>query len=309
MLPCPSSSTLLSPSPHPFRDPRLLPLGPDRLRVEWGPVSLVLAARWAGAPPPDGLEAGGRGALEFLEELAAYRRLLAADVRRIRNPAALPASVRSLVEAARPFAGEFVTPLAAVAGAVADRVADLLAERGAAWAVVSNGGDVALRLAPGEAASVGLVPRVDAAEPVVQVQVTAEDGVGGAATSGFGGRSHTLGIADAVTVFAERAAPADAAATIAANAVDVDSPAVTRLPAEELDPETDLRGLRVTRAVGPLTRGEIDRALDRGAAWVRTRVEEGLVRGAVLSLQGHWRTVGWPGEEGVAPLGECMRER
>lgn len=281
------------------RDSRLLPLGPGRLRVEWGPVSLVLAARWAGPPPLGGLEAGGRGALELLEELAAYRRLLATDVRRIRNPAALPGCVRHLVDAVRPFAGEFVTPLAAVAGAVADRVADLLAEGGAVWTVVSNGGDVALRLAPGKAASVGLVPRVDSAEPVARVQVAAEDGVGGVATSGFGGRSHTLGIADAVTVFAERAALADAAATLAADAVDADSPAVTRVPAEELDPETDLRGLRVTRTVGALTRGEVERALDRGAEWVRARVEEGLLKGAVLFLRGHRRTVGWPGEQGL----------
>jgi len=283
-------------------DLRLQPLGADSLRVEWGPVSLVLAARWPGGRPAGALEAAGRRALEVLEELAAYRPLLAVDLRRIRNVVELPAAVRALLEAPRPFAAEAVTPLIAVAGLVADAVADALAEQGATWAVVSNGGDVALRLAPGESASVGLVPRVDAPEPVARVRVAAGDGIGGVATSGFGGRSLTLGIADAATVMAVRAAVADVAATLAANAVDVDSPAVERVSAETLDPETDLRGRQVTVAVGYLTRGEVDRALDRGAAWARARVAEGLIRGAVLTLRGRWRFVGWPGEEGVRPL-------
>ncbi len=283
-------------------DPRLKPLGEDSLRVEWGPVSLLLSARWPGGRPASALEAAGRRALEVLEELAAHRRLLTVDLRRIRNVAGLAASVRALVEAPRAFAEEAVTPLIAVAGAVADQVADALAKQGAAWAVVSNGGDVALRLAAGESASVGLVPRVDAPEPLARVRVAAVDGIGGVATSGFGGRSFTLGIADAATVFADRAGLADAAATLAGNAVDVDSPAVERVPAEALDPETDLRGRRVTRAVGYLTPGEVDRALDRGAAWARARVAEGLIRGAVLALRGRWRFVGWPGEDRFSKL-------
>lgn len=281
-------------------DLRLAPLGGGRLRVEWGPVSLVLAARRPGGLPPGGLETAGARALGVLEELSAHRRLLSVDLRRIRNPGALPPATRALIEAPRPFAEEAVTPLIAVAGVVADAVADCLAEQGATWVAVSNGGDVALRLASGESASVGLVPRVDAPAPLARVRVAAGDGVGGVATSGFGGRSLTLGIADAATIFADRAGLADAAATLAANAVQVDSPAVERVPAETLDPETDLPGRLVTRRVGPLSEREVETALDRGAAWARARVDEGLIRGAVLSLRGRWRFVGWPGEGGLA---------
>ena len=63
----------------------------------------------------------------------------------------------------------------------------------------------------------------------------------GIATSGWRGRSFSLGIADAVTVLADRAAAADAAATIIANAVDLPGhPAIVRVPACELAPDSDL---------------------------------------------------------------------
>ncbi|MHB8765113.1 MAG: hypothetical protein ACYDA8_12380, partial [Deferrisomatales bacterium] len=162
---------------NPVEEPRFEALDPDRLRVEWGPVSLVLAARWPGETPPGALAAAGSRALEVLEELAAHRRLLALDVRQIRNTRGLPASVRALVDAARPFAEDRLTPLAAVAGGVADRVADFLVGQGAHWVAVSNGGDVAIRCAPGQSVRVGLVARLDAPEPLARIRVEAGDAV------------------------------------------------------------------------------------------------------------------------------------
>lgn len=294
---------------HPAGDPRLMPLGAERLRVEWGPVSLVLSARWPDGPRSAALAAGGRRALEVLEELAGLRRLLSLDVRRVHNAAAVPVPARAMVEAARAYAGQGVTPLIAVAGTVADAVADALVEWGATWVVVSNGGDVALRLAPGESVSVGIVPRVSARAPVAQLQVRAGEEVGGVATSGFGGRSFTLGIADAAVVFARSAVTADVAATLAGNATDIDAPAVERALAESLDPDTDLRGRLVTRRVGVLSAAEVDRALDRGAAWAQAQVTAGRVRGAIMALRGRWRFVGWPGESGVTWLDERNEER
>ena len=73
----------------------------------------------------------------------------------------------------------------------------------------------------------------------------------GVATSGRHGRSFSLGIADAVTVLARTASQADAAATIIANAVDLPGhPAVRRMPANELQPDSDLGARPVTRDVG-----------------------------------------------------------
>ena len=77
------------------------------------------------------------------------------------------------------------------------------------------------------------------------------DPVRGIATSGWRGRSFSLGIADAVTVLAATAAKADAAATIIANAVDLPNhAAITRVPAREIAPDNDLGERLVTRAVG-----------------------------------------------------------
>ncbi|WP_204349766.1 hypothetical protein, partial [Klebsiella pneumoniae] len=79
------------------------------------------------------------------------------------------------------------------------------------------------------------------------------DGIGGIATSGAQGRSFSLGIADSVTVLARDAASADAAATLIANAVDLDHPAIRRRPARNLDPDSDLGDRLVTVGVGDLT--------------------------------------------------------
>ncbi len=272
---------------------------PGRIRIEHGPLSLVAAARWPDGDRPATLRRAGDHAVAVLASLAAVRAALSVDVRRIRNLSGLPPVARDMIQAARRFPAPFITPLVAVAGAVADAVADFLVDRGADWTVVSNGGDVAVRLPGGGEAGVALHARIGAPGPAARFTVRAADGVGGVATSGTGGRSLTLGVADAATVFAPTAAEADAAATLVANAVDVDSPSVERVPAEHLDPDTDLRGIRVTRRVGPLTPGEVARALDRGRAAAQGLVDAGLVRGAVLSLRGQWRFVGWPGEAGV----------
>ncbi len=270
-----------------------------RIRVEHGPLSLVAAARWPDGERPGELRRAGDHAVDVLASLAAVRAALSVDVRRILSLSGLPPVARTMVRAARRFPAPFLTPLASVAGAVADAVADFLVGRGADWAVVSNGGDVAVRLPGGGEAAVAVHARIGAPGPAARFTVRAADGVGGVATSGAGGRSLTLGVADAATVFGATAAEADVAATLLANAVDVDCPAVERVPAEHLDPDTDLKGIRVTRRVGPLTPGEVARALDRGRAAARDLVGAGLVRGAVLSLRGQWRFVGWPGEAGV----------
>jgi ApbE superfamily uncharacterized protein (UPF0280 family) len=182
---------------------------------------------------------------------------------------------------------------------VADVVADYLVDRGAGWVVVNNGGDVAVRLAEGETATVGLVARLNAQAPPARFVLDRRCGVGGVTTSGTGGRSFTLGIADAVTALAATASVADVASTLLANRVDVSTDSIRRTRAEEVYPDTDLRGQWVTAEVGNLTQTQIAQALDRGAEGARTMVRAGIIKGAILSLRGRWRFVGWPGEAGV----------
>src|SRR6185437_14433373 len=112
-------------------------------------------------------------------------------------------------------------------------------------------------------------------------------------TSGRHGRSFSLGIADAVTVLARKASQADAAATIIANAVDLPGhPAVIRVPANELQPDSDLGARPVTREVGALSESEIEQALETGADCARRLLAAGLIEGAALRLKGETLLVG-----------------
>jgi hypothetical protein len=123
--------------------------------------------------------------------------------------------------------------------------------------------------------------------------IHADDCTRGVATSGRHGRSFSLGIADAVTVLARTASEADAAATIIANAVDLPGhPAVVRRAARDLQPDSDLGGLLVTRDVGELSGSEIDDALGAGAASAKKLLGAGLIEGAALRLQGEMVVVG-----------------
>ena len=160
-------------------------------------------------------------------------------------------------------------------------------------AYVNNGGDIALHLTGREQFTVGLMDRPDARGVLRTVNVEADDPIRGIATSGRHGRSFSLGIADAVTVLAKTASQADAAATIIANAVDLPGhPAILRVPANELQPDSDLGDRLVTRDVGALTELEIEEALEGGAVPARQLLSAGLIEGAALRLLGETVVVG-----------------
>jgi ApbE superfamily uncharacterized protein (UPF0280 family) len=185
--------------------------------------------------------------------------------------------------------------MAAVAGAVAEHIRDALAETpDLATAYVNNGGDIALHLAPGQRLHIGLVRHLAHAAPEGLVRVRAEDPVRGIATSGWPGRSFSLGIADAVTVLARDAAAADAAATVIANACNVAHPAISRAPARSLDPDSDLGALLVTIAVGPLPAEAVAAALAGGEAMAEALLARGLIHAALLAVGDELRTVGTP---------------
>ena len=162
-----------------------------------------------------------------------------------------------------------------------------------AKAYVNDGGDIALHLGPGERFVIGMVERPDRRSLFGTATVSSHDGVRGIATSGWRGRSFSLGIADAVTVLAESAAQADAAATIIADAVDLPgNPKVARVPACSLAPDSDLGDLLVTQDVGTLSAEEVDCALQAGMAVAEGLAAEGLIHSAALHLSGETRIVG-----------------
>ncbi|MBJ3775245.1 UPF0280 family protein [Acuticoccus mangrovi] len=267
----------------------LLPDG--RLHLNHGPIDLVISADGA----PEAVElafeaAAGRFAtilVELVDELPLLRWPARADT----HATGLVAS--RMVAAVVPHAeATFITPMAAVAGAVADEILDVMTAAAPLTRVfVNNGGDIAIHLSGGQRAHARLAAH-DGTE-IGRAAIVSGDGVGGIATSGRDGRSFSLGIADAVTVLAASAAEADAAATLIANAVDLaDHPAVTRAPADTLDPDSDLGSRLVTTHCGPLRDDEKRLALADGAATARRMMAAGLIRGAALFLQGRSRILG-----------------
>ncbi len=216
----------------------------------------------------------------LVDELPALRRPLEARSR-------LSGSVaRRMVQAVRPFSDIFVTPMAAVAGSVADEIlVSMVSEHQPQKAYVNNGGDIALHLTGEEEFSV--------LSPAGRITVRASDAVRGIATSGWRGRSHSLGIADAVTVLANNAAAADVAATLIANAVDLPGhPDIKREPASELNPESDLGERLVTTDVGTLSQSNIEIALVKGDAFAQRLIATGDIHAAVLMLHQRARVAG-----------------
>lgn len=202
-------------------------------------------------------------------------------------------------DACAAFSPMFITPMAAVAGAVAQELIAFYDRPGIERAWINNGGDIALHLAPGQSARVGVfadIARFDWRDNSVlttdgQFEVHADQPVRGIATSGWRGRSFSLGIADSVTVLAATAAQADAAATVIANAVDVDDGLIRRKPASQCKDDSDLGDTLVTVDVPPLAPSQVKSALDTGAICAKVLQKGGLVQAALLVCQGQFRLV------------------
>jgi ApbE superfamily uncharacterized protein (UPF0280 family) len=265
-----------------------------RLHLQDGPIDLIVDANGREADVRAAYEAAARRFTGLLDELCAEL----TDLRRAADPGRTTLKgvvARRMHAAVAPFAADcFITPMAAVAGSVAEEILGaMLAAAPLDRAYVNNGGDIALHLTGREQFTVGLMDRPDAQGVMQTMTVDADDPIRGIATSGRHGRSFSLGIADAVTVLARTAARADAAATIIANAVDLPGhPAILRMPANEMQHDSDLGDRLVTREVGALTEHEIEAALEAGARCARGLLASGLIEGAALRLLGETVVVG-----------------
>jgi ApbE superfamily uncharacterized protein (UPF0280 family) len=282
------------PAPNCRAQVAFLPGG--RLHLNDGPIDLVIGAFGAAGAVKVAYAAATRRFTTILDELCEELPLLRSEV--LPSSAAPHGPTAQRMDAAvRPFAAEcFITRMAAVAGAVADEIlAAMLAAVELDRAYVNNGGDIAVHLAAEQSFAIGMVDRPDRPGLFGQARISASDGIGGIATSGRRGRSFSLGIADAVTILAANAAAADAAATIVANAVDLpDHPDVTRAPANELDPQSDLGARLVTRDLGFLSPEEIAQALSRGEAEAQRLLRANHISAAALHLQSETRLVARP---------------
>ena len=284
----------------------------NRLHLQHGPIDLIIGADGVAAAIERAYRAAWAAFPSILPALVAQLPLLRTPVERdasgadsAATPCVLPPSplegkgrgggnaARRMIAAVWPYRDRFITPMAAVAGSVADEMLAIMCRAAQLdRAYVNNGGDIAIHLTPEATFTAGVVgdlsyPAVDAL-----IAVSASDNVGGIATSGWRGRSQSLGIADAVTVLARTAADADAAATMIANAVNVEDPAIRRLPAQAVKDDSDLGDLLVTVNVGQLTDGQRRRAISNGAARAREILSKNLIVAAYIQLQGEMLVVG-----------------
>jgi ApbE superfamily uncharacterized protein (UPF0280 family) len=253
--------------------------------IECGPMRLVIDARVGKVAQPQQALRAADEAVRFLEGVATVRPFLGRDyrgfTRQITDPLAL-----KMVASIQAVGDEDLTPMAAVAGTIADAVADFLFERGMTRVLVDNGGDVAIRCCDGEPVTVGIRPNVES-ERIAQVMVLGPERTAwGIATSGLGGRSLTRGVLEAATVVAADASLADAAATAVANASYVEDSAVVQAPAEAIDPRTDIAGLRVTTGVGPLPEEKKNQAVNQAIRRAEKLIDNNIVLGAFVACQG-----------------------
>ena len=265
---------------------------PRRLHLQHGPIDLIIGAFGSDAAVARAYEQVVSRFQDILAvlvgELDELRRPLGAAHPLFRGPVA-----RRMAAACWPYRNVYITPMAAVAGAVADEMlAAMLSGNDLRKAYVNNGGDIALHIAPGETLRSAIVCNPDHPHLDAFATLDAELPSRGLATSGWRGRSFSLGIADAVTVLAENAAMADAAATIIGNAVTCDHPSIERAPASSLRDDTDLGNLPVTVNVGALPIFAIEEALSAGAQVAEDLRRRGLIDAAFLSLQNRIRLVG-----------------
>ena len=271
------------------------PMDAQRWHFQHGPIDLVIGADGDAAAVASAHEAAWQRFEQVLPELVQELPLLRQAVSSKATDCPLKGPVaRRMWQACRPYAMDFITPMAAVAGSVAQEIIACYQRPGIARAWVNNGSDIAMHLTPGQSLRVGLyadIARLDVAQLQDQLlldgqfSVQAAIPVRGVATSGWRGRSFSMGIADSVTVLAHTAAQADAAATVIANAVNVNDARVQRAPAASLKDDSDLGQRLVTTGVPPLAPALVLQALQAGLATARALQSEGLIDSALLVCQ------------------------
>ena len=276
---------------------------PDgRWHFQHGPMDLVIGASGLPAVVAAAHEAAWRRFTRILDELVGELPVLRAPV--ARDCRAQGPIARRMWQACQPYKSGFITPMAAVAGAVAEELVACYARAGIGRAWVNNGGDIALHLAHGQSVAIGLYADLARLDPGELREGIRADGrfdvssvlpVRGVATSGWRGRSFSRGIADSVTVLARTASEADAAATVIANAVDVGDPRIVRRPACELKDDTDLGEIPVTVDVPPLEPALVLRALREGLKRAEALRAAGLIWSAAMICQNQVISTGTAG--------------
>jgi ApbE superfamily uncharacterized protein (UPF0280 family) len=255
----------------------------ESVLVECGPMRLVIRA-WNKSQPQISLaRRAAEASISYLERIARCRSLLSRPWPQLKDLCDDELAQR-MVTSVKTIGDGDLTPMAAVAGTIADAVADWLFERGLTRVIVDNGGDIAIRLARGERATVGVRPQITSRLISHVIYLDSSRSAWGVTTSGMGGRSFTRGIASAVTVLADNASLADAAATAVANSCFVEDKSILQLPAQNIDPNSDLADIHVTSEVKLLSTESIRKAVGNARRKADNLFQKDLIIGAFIAL-------------------------
>ncbi len=253
--------------------------------IDIGPATLVLKGEKDGREYTFDRAAVAARVEAILTDIRECLPVLKERAWRIKKPGALPSVAKKMIAAALAIDAETLTPMAAVAGAVADELKEFLKEDGLEFISVNNGGDIAVHNGFKKQVTVGIgdIRKSNASPYLLRIAGLADFGV---ATSGFGGRSLTLGVADMVSVVALSPPVADAAATFICNNTSLEDPSIVRRRAADIDPLTDIPEEFVTVQIGPLSTQRVREALARGQAAAERLKREGRISEAVLLMRG-----------------------
>ena len=275
-------------------------LGPGKIYFEYGPVQMTVEAKCGDQPLLAEIRKAAEAIPDVLESLVEVLAIAKQPWPRIDRTRNFPPVLRCMLESVAMTQDATLTPMAAVAGTFADILADNLIGAGATKVIVNNGGDIALRLKMNETTRVGISPKSGGAQPSHYLPLNAKSGIGGVTTSGLGGRSLTLGVADAVVVMGRNASIADACSTLIANTTDVACSQVHREPAQRVFPDTDIPEMWVTTHVDDLPDWAIREALSRGLEKTTTLVRKKIILGAIIFVAGKMRY--WPQDLNLMPI-------
>lgn len=254
----------------------------NELLVDYGPVQMTIKAKRGNHSVAGELWAAGEYAKKLLHELAPFQQKAKEITTKSEDLVSMPEVLQKMVKAVNAAAEESLTPMAAVAGTFSDMVADFLFCQEMEYVIVNNGGDIAVRYNEIHNLKVGIAQAVDADQYTHYLEVNKKNRIGGIATSGFGGRSFTKGIATAAVIAAENCRVADAWATLLGNAAYYPDPAIHQAPANRIDPNTDLQEQLVTVKVGKVSPITVERALANALDYAEKIVKEKKVIGAAV---------------------------
>ncbi len=286
-------------------------LSADRWHFQHGPMDIVLSAHGDAEAVDQAFESAWIRFEDLLDDLVTELSLLKSPISRIGECPMEGVVARRMWRACAPYRATFITPMAAVAGSVADELIAFFDRDGIDKAWVNNGGDIALHFSRDSGSDrdarplsnvfrVGLyadISRLDVQQLSDglnldgTLEVSSDMPVRGIATSGWRGRSFSLGIADSVTVLATTAARADAAASMIANEVNVADDRILRIPADEVKDGSDLGAIPVTVDVPQLPAHLVAQAIQAGTRRAEDLQRRGLIESAVLVCQGQIRIV------------------